>query len=176
MTLQLFKWQMVPIKWWPTSSYKQQPARGKRQSSRCPGTEREGLVEPQRGGNSSRGGWWRRGDVPGEKTDLERIEITWSGQRQTIITLKCQIRDALLKLEEEGVEGLQTVTSPGDTRSGSFLNWCVTGSCGWFAAPPSLWPQLSVCVSSGHSCRGRHMFTSLKTFDGCTFSWWFKTF
>lgn len=101
-TLQLFKWQVVTIKWWPISSYKQQTAGGKRQSSRCPGSDREGLVEPQRGGNSSGIGWWRRGDAPVTKTDFERIKITWSGQRKTIIRRS----------------GLQIVTIPGDTRSG----------------------------------------------------------
>lgn len=42
----------------------------------------------------------------------------------------------------------------------------------------------SLLLSSGHSCRGRHMFTSLKstphnshiTFGRCTFSRWFRTF
>lgn len=74
MTLQLFKWQVVTVKWWPLfiSSYKQQTG-GKRQSSRCPGSEPEGLVEPQPGGNSSGVGWWRRRVAPVKKTDFERI-------------------------------------------------------------------------------------------------------
>lgn len=89
-TLQLFKWQMVTIKWWPISSYKQQTARAKRQSSRCPGPEREGLVEPQRGGDSSKGSKSHRvvRGRPSSRPECQEMEEEWV----------------------EGLEGLQTVT------------------------------------------------------------------
>lgn len=51
----------------------------------------------------------------------------------------------LLKLEEEW----RVADSYRPWRLQKRLNWCFTGSCGWSAAPPSLWPQLSwrLCFS-----------------------------